>query len=182
MSTQETQHDSELAAQAADTSKNIESSCQSRSLEMETGGWPFSCSHPDAFPFWPLAPLHVSSHLWTRPRPGGGLRRQEHIFRRAGIQLQQIFLISAFFFCSCCQNDGPSPRCSPCAASHLPERIYSPSTPFLLLTAYFQSLLSCFRNFGGMFVVGIKQQLHICTIHLAGNERWGWGEHVNIYV
>lgn len=44
---------------------------------------------------------------------------------------------------------------------------------FLLPTAYFQSPPSCFRNFGGMFVVRIKQRLHICTIHLAGNERWG---------
>lgn len=31
-----------------------------------------------------------------------------------------------------------------------------------------------------MFVVGIKHRLHICTIHLAGNERWR--ERVNIYM
>lgn len=48
--TQETQHDSELAAEAADISKNIESSCQTCSFEMETGMLPFSCSQPDAFP------------------------------------------------------------------------------------------------------------------------------------
>lgn len=50
ISTQETQHDSELAAEAADISKKIESSCQTCSFEMETGMLPFSCSHPHTLP------------------------------------------------------------------------------------------------------------------------------------
>lgn len=166
------------------------------SFEMETGTWPFSCSRPDTFPFtcprlcFRLFPDQTSHQLGLRlkaPSLFSAFKSHPGI-ESAAITFHVCVLLSNSHGTTSKMAQPSAPLLSICKMIYVFITmsgvtcgvLFILSYTFLFPTIYFQWLLSCLRNFGRMFLVGIKHRLHICAIHLAGNERWG--ERVNIYM